>query len=528
MAKEFPLAVVIRGVDRVTGVMSKIQGAVGRFDNAVGAKFRAFGDRLGLPAVTAASKRFGSAIGDLGAKVGQVGLGIAAAFTAASVAAYSMLQSFVDAGSEINDVSTSIGISAETLQEWRYAAKQNGIEAELLDNSLGILSKNLGKAFRGKGPAELLKAMRVSLKGANGQFKTTDQLLPEIANGLAKIKNPALRASAAAELFGRGGVKLLPMLKDGSKGLADFAKRARELGIVISNEAIGQTDDFGDKMDDLKASFTGVRNTIASALMPTLLPLIEQFTKFITDNRGNIESWAKGFARDLPGHLRDLRDGFAELWEKLKPIVDIVGVLVKTFGGSNVTIAAIATAITALLLPSLVAVTSAFWSLNVALWANPIGLVIALIVAIVGALAYFSLKIEDGQIKLTKFGNLLLWLVTSPIDLVMKGFRMMGDLFDSITGWWGKRIEDIGQSFSRLFNMIPDWAKNMLSGGAAIALPGPIGTAAALGARALGAQQQGSVKVQVDLNGLPPGSRVRSDQSGAPAFELNQGYAFEG
>lgn len=567
-AKEFPLSVIIKAVDRITAPLRGIQGAVGRFHSAVVGKFRGFSNAIGLPAFAAASQKLGGALGELGRKFAQIGGGIAAIGFVAAAAAYRLITSFSDAGGEINDVATSIGISAEKLQELRYAAKQNGVEINDLDQSLRILSKNLGQAFKGKGPKDLLDALKIKMKGANGQFKTAEQLIPEIADGLAKIKNPTLRAAAASELFGKSGIKLIPMLKDGSAGLAQYAARARELGIVIGNEAVQKADDFGDKLDDLKGAFTGVRNIIGTSLMPVLTDLILKLTNFITQNGPSIKKWFDQFAADLPGHLQDLRKGFGELWEKIKPVVNIVEVLINTFGGSNVTIAGLALALTAFLLPALISVTAAVWALNVALWANPIGLIIGLLAAVVAGLVYFSFTIEDGRIKVTQFGRVVQWMMKylSVPGIVANSWNNFKEGLDTLSGI----VDGIGAAFDRLWagmregfgnaaswasslasavkGIVPGWGQGPMgimpigapqaaagaAGAARAAGAGqPLGAAgvassAALNARNIGlAQPQSSLaRVEVDLNNLPPGSRVRTEQQGPAKFELNQGFAY--
>lgn len=543
--KEFPLSIVIRAIDRATAPMRAIQSVVGRF----GAKFRQLSDTSGLTAAFSATKRLGGALGDLGTRLGQIGAGFAAMAGISAASAWRIISSFAETGGTLYDMSRALGVTAETLQELRYAAKQNGIENEVLDNSLGILNRNLGKAFRGKGPIDLLNAMKIPLRGLNGQFRTTDEMLPDIAEGLSKIRNPALRSAAAAEFLGKGATKMLPMLLDGKKGLSEYAAAARRLGIVISNDAVKQADEFGDKMDDLKLSFTGVRNIIGMALLPTLTRLAEKMTAFVIEKGPAIKAWFDNFAENLPDHLERLRAGFDDVWDAIKPVVDVVEILVNTFGGSNVTIAAIVGVMTALLLPALVSVTTAMWALNVALWANPIGIVLAVIVAIVAALAYFALKVEDGKIKLTAFGEMLVWLQSTPLRMVSwylgrvaEGIENWKRLIDWVKGAWDGLWSGLDAGFQRalgwvssfankLGSMIPDWARNMFGGGT-INIPTPGAgapkTVGMAGASAVGTAPRGQdshSRVTVDLNGLPPGSRVQTQQTGKAQFELNQGYA---
>lgn len=547
-AKEFPLSVIIRAIDRVTAPMKAIQASVGRFGNSIAAKFKGVSERLGLPVLTAAAGRFGSAMAEVGRRVAVVGGALAALGAGAAVAAFRIVQSFADAGGQIDDTAQQIGISAEKLQEWRYAAKMSGVEAELLDNSLGILNKNLGKAFKGDGPAELLQAMNVKLRNANGTFKTTDQLLPEIADGLSKIRNPALRATAAAELFGRGGVKLLPLLNDGAAGIEKWTKRARELGIVMSNEAVKDAADFGDKLDDVKLSLLGVRNVIGTALLPVISKLTERFVNWLVSIRPRLQAWFEGFAETLPQRIEDLIKLFDELRAKVQPVINVFAWLVDKFGGANVIIGVLAFAIAVFLVPSLYAAATAFYALGVAILTTPVGWIIAAIVAIVAVLTYFSVEVENGQVKLTKFGKALK-LIAEFTNLPLLLYKLWGYLnrqwdesverlnrlwatmksgFQDAIGW-------VSEFTNRITNMVPDWVKSLLGGGGANVVigamnGGPSGSVlgAADAAGSIANAQQGNVRVQVDLNNLPPGSRVKTDQRGEPQFELNQGFAFEG
>lgn len=544
-AKEFPLAVVIRAIDRVSGPLRRIQNGLAGFGSAMRSKFSAFAERSGLTASWEATKNLHGALGDLTGRLTQVATGITLVGGAAALAAYRIVTSFADAGGELNDFSTSVGMSAEKIQELRYAAKQNGVEQDDLNASLLIFSRNLGKAYRGKGPTDLLKAMRIRLKGANGEYRTANELLPEVADGLARITNPTARVAAAAELFGKSGAKLIPMLKDGSKGLAEYAARARELGLVISDADVAAADEFGDKLDDFKGSLTGLRNIAGSSLMPVLTDQIIRLTNWIIENKDEIKAWMDDFADKLPGRIDRLIKGFKELNENLEPLKATFDFLVENFGGANVSIGLVAAALTTFLLPALIPVIAAVWQLNVALWSNPIGIVILLILACVAALLYFGLKIEDGKIKVTEFGKFLAWLGNTPMRLVVWYAELVADriamwegIIDTVKAAWNdywtyiegqfdKAIGWISRFADTLTSMIPDWAKQLFSsGGSTISISGAAGpVGASLAGQAI-AQQRSENKVTVDFRNMPPGSRVQTEQRGPSAIEVNQGYAF--
>jgi hypothetical protein len=554
-AKEFPLSVVIKAIDRVTAPMRTIQSAVGRFGDRMD-RMRNLGDRMGLPVIGAAAGRVGTALGGLASRLATVATGLAAVGGAAALTAWQMITSFADTGGELSDVAASIGFTAERLQELRYGAKQTGVESQELDRSMQLLSRNIGKAFKdGKGPVfDLLEGLKVRLRDTNGEFRTAEDMLPEIADGLAGITNPTLRASAAAELFGRSGVKLLPLLNGGSKGLQELAARARELGIVISNEAVGQADEFGDKFDDMKSALTGVRNVVGTALMPVLTDLIEQFTGFITRNQGKIQKWAEEFAKDLPGNIKRVRDFCTELATKVQPLIDGFKVVTDILGPANTVLLAVAGGIGLFLIPAIAACVSAFVKLKVALLTTPLGWFLAAIALI----AYAAYKIYKNWGPITDFfktwwqavkdvfsavgdffsgiwndvrdgfkdgfinGIINLWRTLNPINMIVRAFT---ELLPKVMA----AVAPLTQKMQGFFRgLVPDWAEGIVGGGLQTSAPIGAGMAPAVGAREIGtkawAAQQSQALVRLDINGAPRGSRVSSELRGKPLFDLNMGY----
>ncbi len=544
--KSFPLAVVIRAVDKASGTIRRVQNSISAFDQGITRRLASFKKWTGIEDAVGPAKKLGGALGDIRDRMmGLIGIG--STFAAVGVAAvYKLTMSYVDAASEINDVSTALGVGAERLQEWRYAGQQNGVAIEEMDKNLGIFTRNLGKAMRGKGPADLLRSMGLR----KGDLKSADTALPKVADGLMRIRNPALRAAAAAELFGKSGLKMLTLfagddkIGQGSKALAFYAAELRRVNGVISNDSVAAADAFGDRLDKLKTAFGGVRNVAGEALLPVLTEQIDKMTAYLEQHGPEIRKWFEQFAKDLPGYIDKTRKAFSDLMETLQPVINIVQVLVNTFGGPKVLLATIAGIITATFVPALISATVAMWQLNVALWSNPIGLVILAVLALVGAILYFAIKIEDGKLKLTKFGEVLVWLQNAPLRLikfaiqqVLDSIEKWGILVQSVRAVFVDFFDYIGGKFSEaagwinafgdnLSSMIPDWAKGML-GGSVVNIGNGGALAGASIAQSMAAPKQSSeVRVKVDLNNLPPGSRVSTQQNGSPQFELNQGYQF--
>ena len=73
------------------------------------------------------------------------------------------LSSFVEYGAGVGDLAAKIGVSAQDLQRFQYAAQMSGSSAEEISSAIEILGKNLGQVSAGKNKAipEMFKQMGV-------------------------------------------------------------------------------------------------------------------------------------------------------------------------------------------------------------------------------------------------------------------------------------------------------------------------------------------------------------------------------
>lgn len=570
--KGFPLAVVIKAVDQLTGPLRGIMGKVRTVTGGIGANLRAMADKGGLPVL---AQRFGdvaSAAGQLAGRVAMIGAGVASMAALAGGALFSMGLAFADTTGAIGDLAEQTGASRERIQELNYAAQMTGATAEDVASGLNSFTKNVGLAAMGTGRAkDVLEGFGVALKDSSGNMRSTDELLADVADKLQRVKDPATRAAAASRLFGGAGAKLLPMLKDGSKGLAEFSAEARRMGLVIDDASVRAGEEFGDAMDRLKLSFTGVRNTIGAAVIPALTKLIDKATELVVKYQPQIQAFAENFAAKLPERIDMLIGFLGDLQEGIQPVIDSIGWLVDTFGGANVALGALGTMIAAVLLPPLISLTTAIYSLGAALLTTPVGWFIAAIAAIAG-LAYiiydswdnivaffeekwagvkaaFSDGIINGMYQVAKEYN--------PATLLFEGFTA---LVKYLTGWDLAAIlrEKVTAAIDAILNAMPDWAKDLLGisgatvtadAGAEGAPVGPDGVAPApgaapqtmaaatpLGQRAAAIGQQAAqaavasnqpqeVLVKVDMSNLPPGTKVQTSGSQGAKFDTNLGYS---
>ncbi|MHA6180438.1 phage tail tape measure protein [Pseudomonas mohnii] len=564
--KGYSLSLIIKAVDRVTaplrGIFGKVKAASAGITGAL--------DRVGLPVFTNSLKNVGGAIGGVGSAVASstqrlLGLGATLGLTTAALNLF--FQGFADATGAIGDTAERTGISRERFQELSFAAKLTGSSAESLGGALQKMQINVGAATAGsKELKEMFKGLGINIKDASGKLKSSDALFDTFVDRISKIKDPSLQAQAAVKIFGKSATELLPLIRGGGAGIKEMADEARRLGLVISDSAVREGETFGDTLDTLHAALSGVGNTIGSSLVPQLNKLGTQLIETIVKYRPQIEAFATAFAANLPGNIERVTGFLGDLYDGVQPVIQIFSSLSETFGAANLIFTALGLYIGGGFLMAVLNLAVALKGLGAAIALTPVGWFLAAVVAI-GAAAFIVYKNWDaiatffeekwGRVKAAFSDGIIngivkVWLEYNPVRLMMEAFN---GLIKYLTGWdlgaiLGAKIAD---AVSAIKNGLPDWAKELLGidgatvnvgqGGtqdagtdAPSAMSSP-GTAAAntdLGRRAAqigrdAAQQvaapQQAVRVQVDLNNVPAGSKVKTEGSQGATFDTDIGYS---
>jgi hypothetical protein len=120
-----------------------------------------------------------------------------------------------------------------------------------------------------------IEKLGIKLTDAAGHAKDGEKVYLEIADKIAAIQNPADRAAAAIEIFGRRlGPGLVGNLSKGSAGIkamqADFAA----LGGTFSDTELKLGTGFSDAISRLDTAVSGLKDHFALAFSPTFTAII--------------------------------------------------------------------------------------------------------------------------------------------------------------------------------------------------------------------------------------------------------------
>lgn len=233
--------------------------------------------------------------------------GLSAALAGAGFAMWKLVRQTADAADAAATGAQRYGLTTETFQELEHAAALSGTNIEAVGDALKDLSMRAADAARGgEGNVKMFRRLGVSLKGANGQLKSADELMMDVADRIAKMKNPTEQLGAAVAAFGESGVKMLPMLRQGRRGIMEMREEARELGHVISADAATGFQDLNNNLMRGRKLLEGWRNRLAVALLPKVNELVERMFRWARANREVISAKIDDFAKRVVWFLDEM------------------------------------------------------------------------------------------------------------------------------------------------------------------------------------------------------------------------------
>lgn len=238
--------------------------------------------KIDFKAVRAGLSDFGEKAGHVAMQVGKVTAALVTGLAAAvgSIAA-KMVSAAVNAGEfadELLATASKANISAETLQQWRYAAEFIDTDVETMTGSMAKMTKVLGKN------EEAFASLGIATRDAGGNFLSQEEIFYSSIDALNGVENATQRDILAQQLFGKSAAELNPLLKAGGDELRRLSEEAIASGAVISGPVLQQFASFDDTMQKLKMQFGAAGKNIVAAF----LPAIQGLAGPLTDAMGQI------------------------------------------------------------------------------------------------------------------------------------------------------------------------------------------------------------------------------------------------
>lgn len=421
----------------------------------------------GLRGAASKASRGLNTFGDKAIDLGKGLTAVTAGITAAAGAAFLLTKNVADAGDASAKAARGAGVSGEYFQEMAFAMGQvAAISQDEMAAGMTRVTRLLGEAQQGsKSAAAAFDMIGISQADIASGAVTTEQAFDALVSTLSETKDPAIAAAIATELLGRSGADLGPKLAGSAGAIADLRDRAQELGIVMSQETLDASEQFGDQMDEVTKGLEGLKIAIVSELLPAftnvLLPAIIDKVipamQAMAGKIGEVIDWFSG----LPGPVLEAAAVVGTALGVGGPILIGIGMVSKALGMLIAATGPIGLFIAA---ASLLAAAWAVWGDDIIrIVGEAVEFIKSAFATAVEAVTNFgtaSMDAVTGAVEWmqAEFTAFLEFVRTIPAQMLEIGSQMIQGLLDGIMLKW----EELKLKIYELGEMLPEWMREML------------------------------------------------------------------
>jgi hypothetical protein len=242
------------------------------------------GVRKQLNHIKAEFQHAGHTIQHIGKEAMKIGAEISAVFLEAA-------HSFASSGSELERLHKKTGISVESLDQLRFAGEESGVGLDTLAKGMKGMEKFFLAASQGGGDTT------ATLQALNLTFEDLKALAPEqrfalLADRLAQVADPTMRAGLAMKVFGKAGDDLIPLIDGGNDSLRAAMATWEKFGWVMSEKDAGAAHELHKAWVLLWNQLKAINNLIGAAVAGALTdflhataPIVKTVIDWVNANR---------------------------------------------------------------------------------------------------------------------------------------------------------------------------------------------------------------------------------------------------
>ena len=266
-----------------------------------------------------ASKKISSLSSNLGnglataAKVGAAAITAVTAATAAmTTALVNGISKTAEYGDNIDKMSQKMGMTAESYQEWDAVMQHCGSSIESLKPAMKTL------ATAAESGSDAFEKLGISQEQIAGMSQ--EQLFDATIAGLQNVTDETQRTYLAGKLLGRGATELGPLLNTSAEDTQAMKDRVHELGGVMSNEAVKAAARYQDSLQDMKTSFSGLKNSLISDFLPGMSTVMDGIASLVIGEDSAQSTISSGISQIL----ESMNSSLPRLFDAGKQIVEAI------------------------------------------------------------------------------------------------------------------------------------------------------------------------------------------------------------
>lgn len=371
-------------------------------------------------------------------------------------------------------VAASMGVDLETVAAMAGKLGDNAIRGSQAGTAMrAVFTRLVAPAKEGQ---KALYALGVSVKDAQGKVRAMPDVLKDIGSALQKLPQAA-QAAIKKDIFGQEAMSAAGILMNNAVDgtLQHFIDKVKESGSA-ERVAIQQTNNLDGELASLNSAYEETQLILSEAVTPA----IRKCTVFLTQGISAVGSFAKNH--------ENLLKVLVAVGASIGGVIAMMATFNMIWGGAGyIIMSAVAGAlklwkVLMLLKNAILIVKSAMIIFNAVMFANPIGLVIAAIAALIaiGVLLYKNWDVvkEKAAALWSWFSEKCPWLanvfssafnnivenVSSAWNRIKYHFTQVIDFVKNIfAGEWGKAWENVKNIFANMFGGLVGLAKQPIN-----------------------------------------------------------------
>lgn len=210
----------------------------------------------------------------------QIGLGL----TVATGAVTAMVASTVQAANQVSRLAAIANTSEQSFQRLAAGAQFVGVEQDKLADILKDVNDKVGDfLITGGGPLkDFFETIAPKVGVTAEQFRKLSgpESLQLFVSSLEKAGVSQKEMVFFMEALASDATVLLPLLKDNGRAFKELGDQAAAAGAILDDQALRSAKELGISYELLQQNLTGIKNNIATELIPALVDL----TGVIGDN----------------------------------------------------------------------------------------------------------------------------------------------------------------------------------------------------------------------------------------------------
>ena len=252
---------------------------------------------------------------------------LAGALSSAAASAKGLFDDARNAIDAVGKLAAQTGVSAEAIQAYGLAAELSGVNTEEFARSLQKMTIRLGELEEGS-DSDIFGELGLSITKLREQG--AEETFEQIADAISGLATDAERAAAANQIFGRNGVKLLPLLNQGAEALKVQREEAEALGLVLTGDQVASVEAMNDSFTKIGATINGIVGQVTSYLAPTIEKIATQILEMVKEI--GVENITKTITDALFAFADTFLAGLGTLAEVLGQIADGILAILSNLG----------------------------------------------------------------------------------------------------------------------------------------------------------------------------------------------------